>query len=65
MKVISKLLGMKHPIVKISFFKGSTFEFEFHPVIIKFSKTDEFMEVYWIAMNKLHRFTKKVINTKV
>lgn len=65
MKMISKLLGMKHPIVKISLFSGDTFQFEFHPIIVKFSKTDEFIDTYWIVMNKFYRLTKRVINTKI
>ena len=63
--MISKVLGLKHPIIKVSLFSGKTFKFEFHPVIVKFSKTDEFIDVYWIAMNKFYRFTKRVINTKI
>jgi hypothetical protein len=59
------VLGLKHPIIKVSLFSGKTFKFEFHPVIVKFSKTDEFIDVYWIAMNKFYRFTKRVINTKI
>jgi len=63
--MISKLLGLKHPILKVSLFSGKTFQFEFHPVIVKFSKTDEFVDTYWIVMNKFYRLTKRVINTKI
>lgn len=63
--MISKLFGMKHPIVKVSLFSGNTFQFEFHPLLVKFSKTDEFMDTYWIVMNKFYRLTKRVVNTKI
>lgn len=62
--MISKFLRLKHPIVKISLFSGDTFEVEFHPIISKISKTDEFIELYWILNNKFFRFTKIVLDTK-
>lgn len=61
--MISRLLRLKHPIVKISLFSGDTFEFQIHPVLAKISKTDEFIELYWILNNKFYRFTKIVLDT--
>jgi len=53
-----RLPMMKKPIVQLSLSK--TFELEFHPLIVQFSKTDEFVETYWIVMNKFYRVTKRI-----
>ena len=56
-----RLPMMKKPIVQLSLSK--TFELEFHPLLVQFSKTGEFVDTYWIVMNKFYRVTKRVLNT--
>ena len=63
MMMISKLLKLKHPILKVSFFSGKTFEFDVHPKIAELMKNEGFMCVYWIAMEQVCKFTKKVLRT--
>ena len=61
MKMTLRLPMMKKPIVQLSL--GKTFELEFHPLIVQFSKTDEFVDTYWIVMNKFYRVTKRIFKT--
>jgi len=57
-----RLPMMKKPIVQLSLSK--TFELEFHPFLVRLSKTDKFVDTYWIVMNKFYKATTKVFNVK-
>lgn len=63
--MISKLLKLKHPIIKIDLFSKDTFEVEVHPTIENLMKTDRYIKIHWILMYKLSDFTCKVLNTDV
>jgi hypothetical protein len=59
--MISKLLRLKQPILKVSLFEGKTFEVEVHPKIAQLSNNEDFVSVYWIAMDQVCKFTQKVL----
>lgn len=61
--MISKLLRLKHPILKISLFSGKTFEVDVHPKIAALAHNQDFLCVYWIAMDQVCKFTQKVLRT--
>jgi len=63
--MISKLLRMKHPIVKMSLFSTETFVLEFHPKIEKLTGTQLYMDLHWLMLDKICNFTKRVINTDI
>ena len=63
--MISKLLRMKHPIVKMSLFSTETFVLEFHPKIQEITQTELYMDLHWLVLYKFCDFTKRVINTDI